>query len=77
MSRARNATLPNERGYYRVWCDACDAEGEFPTVAMAIAARREHLCEGEVPSCSWPGWQHEPEVSEENPDVGVAPDGIG
>lgn len=52
MSRAQNATVPNERRMFRVWCTPCDVEGEFPTIVMAVQARREHLCEGEVPSCS-------------------------
>lgn len=56
MSQARNSTQPNERGQYRVWCEPCDVSAEFPTIEMAIAARREHLCHGEVPSASWSGW---------------------
>lgn len=59
MSQARSSSTPNEEGLYRVWCDPCDASAEFPTLAMAIAARSEHLCVGEVPSCSWPGWADE------------------
>lgn len=56
MSQARNTTVPDEHGEYRTWCDPCDVSGTFPTLAMAIEARRMHLCHGEVPSCSWPGW---------------------
>lgn len=56
MSQARNATFPDERGRFRVWCDPCDVSGDFPTLEMAIMARRFHLCEGEVPSASWVGW---------------------
>lgn len=56
MSQARNATVPDERGRYRVWCEPCDASDDFPTIEMAVMARKMHLCEGEVPSYSWPGW---------------------
>jgi hypothetical protein len=50
MSQARRIAL-------KVVCEACDAEETFPTIEMAIMAQRMHLCEGEVPSCSWPGWE--------------------
>lgn len=64
MSRARNSTTPNERGKFLVWCEPCDVSGEFPTIEMAIAARRQHLCVGEVPSTSWPEWADgDPEVT--------------
>ena len=59
MSQARVSVMPNERGQYRSWCDRCESEGYFPTLVMAIAATKEHLCDGEVPSCSWPGWAYE------------------
>jgi len=58
VSRAQHSITPNERGQYPVWCDPCDMSGEFPSIEMAIQARREHLCVGEVPSASWPGWAH-------------------
>jgi hypothetical protein len=58
MSQAKSSLRPDERGQYRVWCDPCDEEGTFPTLEMAIQARREHLCHNEVASCSWPGWDH-------------------
>ena len=57
MSQARNTMVPDANGRYRVWCEPCDAEADFPTIEMAIQARREHLCEGEVPSYSWAGWR--------------------
>ncbi len=56
MGQARNTTAPDENGEYRTWCKPCDASATFPTLAMAIEARKFHLCEGEVPSCSWNGW---------------------
>lgn len=56
MSKAKNATIPDADGKYRVWCDPCDAEDRFPDIAMAIQARKLHLCEDEVPSAAWPGW---------------------
>jgi hypothetical protein len=61
MSQARNTTTPDERGEYRTWCDPCDSSATFPTLEMAIEARRFHLCEGEVPSRSWPGWSDVPD----------------
>lgn len=57
MSRAQSSMAPDKDGMYRSWCDPCDAEATFPTAEMAIAARKMHLCEGEVASCSWPGWE--------------------
>jgi hypothetical protein len=56
MSQARTTTFPNERGMFVTSCAPCEASAEFPTLVMAVEARRLHLCEDEVPSCSWPGW---------------------
>lgn len=56
MSQAKNTTVPDERGEYRVWCEPCDESGTFPTLEDAVLARRLHLCHGEVPSRAWPGW---------------------
>ena len=57
MSQAKISTTPDAHGRYRSWCTPCESEATFPTLVMAIAARKEHLCEGEVPSCSWSGWE--------------------
>lgn len=56
MSQARNSIRPDENGFYRVWCTPCDSEATFPTLGMAIASRKMHLCEGEEVSASWEGW---------------------
>ena len=61
--------VPDERGEFRVWCTPCDVSGTFPTIEMAIAARREHLCVGEVPSASWPGWDGAHVVDEDGRPV--------
>jgi hypothetical protein len=52
VSQARTVPWKNERGMYLTYCRPCDAEAEFPDIAMAIAARKEHLCDGEVASCA-------------------------
>jgi len=59
MSQAKHSMVPDEKGYYKVWCEPCDAEATFPTLEMAIVSRRMHLCLNEVPSASWPGWELE------------------
>jgi hypothetical protein len=56
VSQARNTTVPDERGMYRTWCDPCGSSAEYPELFDAVLARQLHLCHGETPSCSWPGW---------------------
>lgn len=64
MSAARMSITPDDQGRYRVWCEPCDAEDTFPDIVMAVAARRHHLCDGEVPSAAWPGWDGVPDEAD-------------